>query len=130
MVKSLENKIIEAVCMFFNQPIEKILSKSRKREYTEPRFIAMYFIKINTSMSLKSIGFIFGGRDHTTALNAVNNVKDWIDIDTVFFKKFNEAKKIVDRIIIDHYKESQPNNIESDIDIEANYLLNLKETKE
>lgn len=56
-------------------------SNSRKREYVEPRQIAMYICCNMTKATLKTIGKAFGGRDHSTVIYAKQTVEDLIDTD-------------------------------------------------
>lgn len=57
--------------------------RTRKQYIVKARMIAMFIIKEKTSLSLKGIGEIFGGRDHSTVINAIYTVKNtWAtDID-------------------------------------------------
>ena len=67
--------------------------KARKKEIVIARQVAMYFSKDFTNNSLKSIGFHFGGRDHSTVIHAVQSVNDMIDTDNIFRKNVEEIKK-------------------------------------
>ncbi len=67
--------IIDTVCDWFGKTRKELQSKSRHREVCEPRHICMLLLKENTSLSLHEIGMKFGGRDHTTAINAINVVR-------------------------------------------------------
>jgi ATPase involved in DNA replication initiation len=73
-------KITEIVAKTSNTPIEQILGKSRKREFVQPRFVAMKLAKEYTKDSLVKIGNYFGGRDHTTTIHAIQTINDYIDI--------------------------------------------------
>lgn len=53
--------------------------RSRKEEIKDARMIAMTVIYYRTKLPYKSIGEIFGARDHTTVLNAVHTLKDLIE---------------------------------------------------
>ncbi|MDP4000989.1 MAG: chromosomal replication initiator protein DnaA [bacterium] len=68
-------KIIEVVADFYNVTPEDLLKQSRKREYVNPRQIAMYIIRKELETSLPSIGEFFGGRDHTTVIHAVDKIE-------------------------------------------------------
>lgn len=68
-------KIIEIVSDFYNITIEDILKQSRKKEYVNPRQIAMYIIRKELETSLPSIGELFGGRDHTTVIHAIDKIE-------------------------------------------------------
>lgn len=73
--------IIYTVSEILGIPSNKMSAKTRVREVVEARQISMYFIKKYTKMSLKAIGELFGGRDHTTTIHSLNTVKDLIDSD-------------------------------------------------
>jgi chromosomal replication initiator protein len=68
-------KIIEVVADFYNVSTEDLLKQSRKKEYVNPRQIAMYIIRRELETSLPSIGEFFGGRDHTTVIHAVDKIE-------------------------------------------------------
>ena len=57
------------------------------------RQVAMYFSKDYTNHSLKSIGYHFGGRDHSTVIHAVQSVNDMLDTDAKFRYAVDELKK-------------------------------------
>ena len=85
--------IQEVVSKFFNISINDMKDKVRKKEIVIARQVAMYFSKDFTNNSLKSIGFHFGGRDHSTVIHAVQSVNDMIDTDNIFRKNVEEIKK-------------------------------------
>ncbi|MGD1843612.1 MAG: chromosomal replication initiator protein DnaA [Thermonemataceae bacterium] len=68
--------IQKVVCDYFSISPEILKSKSRKKEIAMARQIAMYFCKEYTNFSLKSIGYHFGGRDHSTVIHAIQNISD------------------------------------------------------
>lgn len=61
---------------YFGVSVEMIKAKTRKKEIVIARQIAMYFAKEYTGFSLKSIGYHFGGRDHSTVIHAIQTVND------------------------------------------------------
>ena len=85
--------IQEIVSKFFSISIEEMKDKARRKEIVIARQVAMYFSKDYTNNSLKSIGFHFGGRDHSTVIHAVQSVNDMIDTDSIFKKNVEEIKK-------------------------------------
>jgi len=68
-------KIIEVVADFYNVLPEDLLKQSRKKEYVNPRQIAMFIIRRELETSLPSIGEFFGGRDHTTVIHAIDKIE-------------------------------------------------------
>lgn len=69
-------EITDAVCKYFNVKMADLRSKKRTKSISFPRQIAMYLLREKQSMSLQEVGSIFGGRDHSTVLNAVNKIAD------------------------------------------------------
>jgi hypothetical protein len=58
-----------------------MLSARRTREVVRPRQIAMYLAKMLTPKSYPEIGRGFGGRDHTTAIHAVQKITRLMEVD-------------------------------------------------
>ena len=75
------DKIIDTVTDYFKIKVVDIKGKTRLREVVLPRQIAMYLAKEYTALSLKAIGYHFGGRDHSTVIHAIQTVNDLIDFD-------------------------------------------------
>jgi chromosomal replication initiator protein len=67
--------IIEEISSFFHISVSDIIGKKRTNEISNPRQIAMFITREMTDLSLPGIGQIFGGRDHTTVLHAINKVE-------------------------------------------------------
>ncbi len=70
---SIEN-IQKIVAEYFKIRISDLSSKSKKQNITRPRQIAMCLARELTSQSLPEIGNAFGGRDHTTVINACKKI--------------------------------------------------------
>jgi chromosomal replication initiator protein len=85
--------IQKTVSDYFNVALEDLKAKTRKKEIVIARQTAMYFSKEYTNHSLKSIGYHFGGRDHSTVIHAVQSVNDMIDTDSKFKSSIEELKK-------------------------------------
>ena len=69
------------VCSLHDITFSEFKSKSRKRKFIEPRQVFYLFIKkYYPFISLCKIGNFTGGRDHTTVLNGLGNIKDDIEI--------------------------------------------------
>jgi chromosomal replication initiator protein len=73
--------ILDVVTNHFDVDLETLRGKCRKKENVFPRQIAMYMLKELTNLPLKSIGYHFGGRDHSTVIHAVQSVSEAIEID-------------------------------------------------
>ena len=85
--------IQDVVSKYFQISVEEMKDKARKKEIVIARQVAMYFSKDFTNNSLKSIGFHFGGRDHSTVIHAVQSVNDMIDTDSIFRKSIKEINR-------------------------------------
>lgn len=92
--------IQKTVAEYYHLKQEELVSKTRKKEIVNARQIAMYFCKEYTNHSLKSIGYHFGGRDHSTVIHAVQAVNDYMDVDTRYkdtIKELQDKLKIKGR---------------------------------
>ena len=85
--------IQKTVSEYFDVVLEDLKAKTRKKEIVIARQTAMYFSKEYTNHSLKSIGYHFGGRDHSTVIHAVQSVNDMIDTNFKFKSSIEELKK-------------------------------------
>lgn len=83
------------VAEYFNMPVEKLQSKTRKRSIVIARQLSMFLAKKLTNNSLKAIGAKFGGRDHSTVIYSCNAVQDLIDTDVVFKDTVQDLEKKV-----------------------------------
>jgi chromosomal replication initiator protein len=78
---SLQDKLVgidniqKTVADYFKIRVTDLSSKSRQQIITRPRQIAMSLARELTEHSLPEIGSAFGGRDHTTVINACKRVK-------------------------------------------------------
>ncbi|RUM87989.1 MAG: chromosomal replication initiator protein DnaA [Thermodesulfatator sp.] len=66
--------IIQTVCRAFHVDPEELYSRSRKKRVSEPRQVAMFFLRKFTSQSLTAIGERFQ-RDHATVVYALHAVE-------------------------------------------------------
>ena len=85
--------IQKAVSEYFKVTIDELKDKTRKKEIVIARQLAMYFSKEYTNLSLKTIGYHFGGRDHSTVIHAVQSVNDMYDTDNTFKRSVDELRK-------------------------------------
>lgn len=61
-----------------------LTGKSRTQNVSLPRQIAMFLLREHTENSLEDVGRIFGNRDHTTVLYAVNKIRERCQKDRLF----------------------------------------------
>jgi len=67
--------IMAQTAAYFGFSIEDLTGPSRTRALTTSRQIAMYLCRELTPLSLPQIGKHFGGRDHTTVMNAERRIR-------------------------------------------------------
>lgn len=73
--------ILSIVSEAFEISIDQLKSKSRKRDIVIGRQVAMYLAKKYTDVSLKDLGQVFGGRDHSTVIYSLKTVEDLLETD-------------------------------------------------
>ncbi len=66
--------ILRRVCEFYGVSEADLLSANRRREFVQPRQVAMYLTREMTALSLPQIGAFFGNRDHSTVMHACSVV--------------------------------------------------------
>ncbi|GGM85873.1 chromosomal replication initiator protein DnaA [Dyadobacter beijingensis] len=71
--------IQEIIADYFQVSVADLKSKSRKKEVVYPRQLAMYLAKEYTDLPLKSIGYHFGGRDHSTVIHSIQSINLLMD---------------------------------------------------
>jgi chromosomal replication initiator protein len=67
-------RIQEVVSDRFGISMQELVGQRRSRAVVYPRHVAMYLCRELTDSSLPKIGGRFGGRDHTTVINATSNI--------------------------------------------------------
>src|SRR4029077_6850588 len=70
--------IQEVVAGYFNISVDEMKGKRRDKHIVFPRQVAMYIVREETESSLPVIGAAFGGRDHTTALHAIEKITELV----------------------------------------------------
>jgi chromosomal replication initiator protein len=70
-------EIADAVAEAFGTTVDDMRGPCRHRDLVRARFAAMLMARRMTRRSLPEIGRWFGGRDHTTVLNAVARAEGW-----------------------------------------------------
>jgi chromosomal replication initiator protein len=70
------NNIQKTVAEYYKIRVSDLHAKSRSRQVSRPRQLAMALAKELTEHSLPEIGDAFGGRDHTTVLHACRKIAE------------------------------------------------------
>jgi chromosomal replication initiator protein len=88
-VESIQQMVAE----HFGVQVSDLKDKSRKKEVVMPRQIAMYLTKEHTDLALKSIGYHFGGRDHSTVIHSIQTINDILETDKEIKEAVLELRK-------------------------------------
>lgn len=88
-----EQKIINVVADYYNLSPSQLTGKIRTGQIALARHIAMYLIRNTLDVPLKKIGDIFGGKDHTTVMNAIQKVDKGLKTDPALKEAVEELQK-------------------------------------
>lgn len=86
------DKIIEEVARTYGITSADIISSKRNAKISTGRQVAAYVVREITQMPLASIGEVFGGRDHSTMVYAIQQIEEKIKVN-------QQIKSTVDDII-------------------------------
>ncbi|MGI5828389.1 MAG: chromosomal replication initiator protein DnaA [Patescibacteria group bacterium] len=86
-------EVIEIVSKYFGVTTAALTGPRRSRPIVVPRQYAMYILKNDLNMPLTEIGRLFGGRDHTTVMHAVDKVSREVSASGEMQKEFSTIRK-------------------------------------
>ncbi len=69
-----DEELLEEIAGYLGFSVEALKGKSRQRPLVTARQISMYVFREQTDLSYPSIARLFGGRDHTTVIHAVEKI--------------------------------------------------------
>jgi chromosomal replication initiator protein len=87
------SKVLQAVADVFGIASDDLLGRSRSRDVSLPRQVAMYLLREELNASLPQIGDALGGRDHTTVMYACDKVADLIERDDHFRRQVLQIRE-------------------------------------
>lgn len=90
-----EQKIINVVSDYYNLTPSQLTGRIRTGQIALARHIAMYLIRITLDIPLKKIGDMFGGKDHTTVMSAIQKVDNGLKNDGELKSAIEELQKRV-----------------------------------
>lgn len=92
--KEVTPEVIQrTVADYYDLEVEKLASATRRRQVVLARQISMFLVKEYTDQSLKAIGRMFGGRDHSTVLYSIKTVKDLMETNDEIKKALAELER-------------------------------------
>ena len=83
-----DDELLSEMAIILGQSVEALRGKSRQRPLVTSRQIAMYVFRDLTDLSYPAIARLFGGRDHTTVIHAVEKIQ----------RLMSERKQVYDQV--------------------------------
>lgn len=90
--KLSEKKIINVVSDYYHLTPAQLVGKTRTYQVSTARHIAMYLVRDMLDMPFAKVGKAFGGKDHSTVINAIEKVEKLLKTDPLYAKALNEIK--------------------------------------
>lgn len=86
-------RITRTVAQTFRVKVKDVVGASRLRTVLIPRQVAMFLAREVAKLPLVEIGKHFGGRDHTTVLNAVRKIEAAVQTDAELAGRVRELRR-------------------------------------
>ena len=86
------HRIQRVVCDYFKIDIDDLKGKKRNKNINYPRQIAIYLCRVLTDESFPKLGTYFGGRDHSTIINAYQKIENDLKTNDQLEIVINELK--------------------------------------
>ena len=93
VTKLSETKIINVVADYYNLTPALLIGRNRTGQVALARHIAMYLCRDILDLPFVRIGKAFGGKDHSTVINAVDKVEKQLKSDPALIQAINEIKE-------------------------------------
>jgi chromosomal replication initiator protein len=84
-----DEELLAEMAVILGQSVDALRGKSRQRPLVQSRQIAMYVFREMTDLSYPAIARLFGGRDHTTVIHAVEKIQ----------RLMSERKQVYDQVM-------------------------------
>jgi len=93
-----DDELLAEMGIILGQSVDALRGKSRQRPLVTSRQIAMYVFRDITDLSYPAIARLFGGRDHTTVIHAVEKIQ----------RLMSERKQVYDQVtdLVQRLKQS------------------------
>ena len=88
-----EQRIINVVADYYGVSVSQLTGKGRPGNVTLPRHICWYLIKTMLGTSYEKIGYLFGGKDHSTVMSGVKKVENELKTNTLIQNAIDDIKK-------------------------------------
>jgi chromosomal replication initiator protein len=88
-------RVQDVVAAEWNVTPEALISKRRSRDLLEPRQVAMYLSRELLDMTLSAVGEAFGGRDHSTVVNALDRLETALSRNPLLADRIDRVRRLV-----------------------------------
>lgn len=92
VTKLSETKIINVVADYYNLTPALLIGRNRTSQVALARHIAMYLTREILDVPFVRVGKAFGGKDHSTVINAIVKVEKQLKTDPAIVQAINEIK--------------------------------------
>lgn len=89
------DKIQHLVAEYYALSVRDLISKKRFRRLAHARQLAMYLVREYANMSYPEIGYLFGGRDHTTVLYSCSEIERRLQNDATLREDLENFRRLL-----------------------------------